>query len=681
MISRAIIVMKTYPIDMNSEIDKDNRNLRAAIWYAKNGWLVFPCHSKNGDRCSCGKINCHSPAKHPRTLYGLKDATTEIEKIKEMWGGWPDANIGLATGTNSGIFFLDVDPRHGGDESLEELERKYCPLPKTIESLTGGGGRHIGFVCNGHKIRSSAGKLGPGLDVRGEGGYVVLPPSIHISGQSYQWEVSGRPNEVEIADPPKWLLEVLKDRQANSPTPPDGKIPAGGRNSVLASLAGTMRRKGMSEASILAALQQENRLRCEPPLPEDEVAGIAKSVARYEPSAASALRFEKPSESKISLKFTSLKDLLAEPREETTWLVEGLLPSGGLSLFVAKPKVGKSTLARQLALAVSRGEDFLGREVKQGSVFYLALEERREDVGKHFEDMGGGDEPIKIFAGIAPVDAIQQVRRAIDLEQPALLIVDTLARLARIKDLNDYSQTTAGLEPFLAMGREARVHVCLLHHEKKGETKGIDSALGSIGIVGTVDTIICLKRSEKYRTISSIQRIGKDLEEVILRFDPTSRTAELGETKKDAETSRYGGLILEFLSDQKDPITEQVICENVEGTHGLKKAALRAVVNEGKILRQGSGKKADPYLYKNAGTPVREYRDVPEYQKQKSELNAQDQKENSGTVILNLFDSGTEGKSFDSEAPIPDKTQDNFTELALEAFPGAEIVYEGPAGD
>jgi DNA primase len=158
---------------------------------------------------------------------------------------------------------------------------------------------------------------------------------------------------------------------------------------------------------------------------------------------------------KASMTFTSLADLFREDEENVSWLVDEMLPVGGFSTLAGKPKGGKSTLARNLALCVAQGKDFLGRKVAKGPVLYLALEEKRAEVKKHFRDMGAtGDEEVYIFASSAPVDALNQIReKAVEL-RPALIIIDPLFRFARVKDSNDYAQVSQALEPLLRLARE-----------------------------------------------------------------------------------------------------------------------------------------------------------------------------------------------------------------------------------
>ena len=124
----------------------------AAVWYATQGLPVLPLHSAPGGFCSCGNPG-HAPGgkeetkagKHPRTLHGFKDATTDLALIEAWWKQWPDANIGIPTGTPSGLLVLDVDPRNGGQESLDGLIVEHGRFPDTAEQMTGGGGRHIIF--------------------------------------------------------------------------------------------------------------------------------------------------------------------------------------------------------------------------------------------------------------------------------------------------------------------------------------------------------------------------------------------------------------------------------------------------------------------------------------------------------------------------------------------------------
>ena len=265
--------------------------LEAALRYARRGWPVFPVHSVDHGKCTCGYTVCSSVGKHPRTAHGVKDATCNEEAIRRLFC-YRQAGIGLAT--SSGLFVLDIDPRHGGDKTLAALEEQHGTLPTTLEVRTGGGGQHLFFASQGGStVRNSVGAIGAGVDVRGEGGYVVLPPSIHVSGNRYEWV---RESDAVVA--PDWLIAKLAADQPRTSKKEDtqGKILEGQRNSTLTSMAGSMRHRGLSFEAILAALTTENRIRCGPPLPTSEVRAIALSVSRYAPPAATRLDDSDPIE-------------------------------------------------------------------------------------------------------------------------------------------------------------------------------------------------------------------------------------------------------------------------------------------------------------------------------------------------------------------------------------------------
>jgi hypothetical protein len=137
-----------------------------ALHYAERGWFVFPC-GWQGER-----------RKHPLTLHGCLDASRDSSIIEAWWQRWPRANVAVATGAVSGDDALDIDPRHGGDVSLAVLVAQYGPLPTTVRAFTGGGGSHILFRHRSG-ITNAGGKLPVGIDVRGDGGYILATPSVH----------------------------------------------------------------------------------------------------------------------------------------------------------------------------------------------------------------------------------------------------------------------------------------------------------------------------------------------------------------------------------------------------------------------------------------------------------------------------------------------------------------------
>jgi putative DNA primase/helicase len=149
-----------------------------------------------------------------------------------------------------------------------------------------------------------------------------------------------------------------------------------------------------------------------------------------------------------SLDFIRVGDLLAEPDEAVEWIVDGLLSAGGFSAMLAKPKVGKSTLARCIALAVARGEPVLGLATTRGPVLYLALEESRRQVKAHFRALGATDEDdVHVYAARMPAEGLIELRAAVAKYQPVLVEIDTLFRATRVKDTSAYAEVTVALDP------------------------------------------------------------------------------------------------------------------------------------------------------------------------------------------------------------------------------------------
>lgn len=298
------------------------------------------------------------------------------------------------------------------------------------------------------------------------------------------------------------------------------------------------------------------------------------------------------------LELTPLSDLLNEPEENVPWALDGILPAGGSSLLAGKPKAGKSTLARNIALAVARGELFFNRATAKGRVIYLALEEKRAKVRSHFRQMGAtGAEPIEILAAPAPAQPLGMLRSSLAQEATALVIIDTMQRFAHIGDLNDYAHVSAALEPIHDLAREFGCHILVVHHLRKSEASELgDVVLGSQAFSGAVDTLLGIRRRDRVRTLQSLQRYGEDLPERVLQFDSARGVLTLGPEKAEADRQAMEPEILTFL-EGRGPEPEAVILAGVDGDTGAKRAALRELVKQGKVQRSGEGRRGAPYQY------------------------------------------------------------------------------------
>ena len=190
---------------------KPNGFVDFALRYAELGWRVMSVWSvdANGE-CRCPKKQkCSTAGKHPRQSKGVKDATTDATKIKK----WKSpANVGIATGVESGIIVIDIDPRHGGNESIGRLEKELGELPKTATAITGGGGKHLVFQHPGGNVGNNQ-DIERGIDMRGDAGYIVAAPSVHASGEEYRWEEGCSPFDIERADLPEAWLRWLQDKR------------------------------------------------------------------------------------------------------------------------------------------------------------------------------------------------------------------------------------------------------------------------------------------------------------------------------------------------------------------------------------------------------------------------------------------------------------------------------------
>jgi Bifunctional DNA primase/polymerase, N-terminal/Primase C terminal 1 (PriCT-1) len=248
--------------------------LDAALRLADLGVHVFPCKARS---------------KEPATIRGLCAATVDPDRIKRLWAIDENFNVGAVTGAVSGFFALDIDSM-AGENAVAALEAEHGALPATIENVTASG-RHVLFQWDpNYEIRNSVSKIAPSVDVRGQQGYILMPPSWHPSGRQYARSVDCAG---VLAAAPEWLL-----RLAGTPTTGARKaVPTeqwcdliasetveGERNSTAARLAGHLLRHNVSPSAVLELLCCWNAARCMPPLPDDEIAQVVDSICRKEAS-------------------------------------------------------------------------------------------------------------------------------------------------------------------------------------------------------------------------------------------------------------------------------------------------------------------------------------------------------------------------------------------------------------
>jgi hypothetical protein len=461
--------------------------LETALSYAARGWPVLALYGVGPDgACGCGGTGRCSAGKHPRWRHGLKEATTEAQRIRAWGKRWEQSNIGIRTGAASGLLVLDIDPRHGGDRALRVLEEAHGPLGRTLECLTGGGGRHLYFAYPGGHVPNSSGRLGAGLDVRAEGGYVVAPPSTHPQGL-YRWKVAPE-DQTLPAQAPAWLLSGLRTPAATGAPAMD--IDQGTRNQRLFSLAGALRRQGLSAEALAAALAAVNERCCRPPLSPGELETIARSVTRYPVEAGSA------AEMAVLTKLSAVKP------SEIRWLWPGRIPLGKLTLLAGDPGLGKSLVTLDIAARVSTGKDWpdSATHEKPAGVVLLAAEDDLADTVRPRLDKAAGDaERVSVLTAVRTAAATRPFNLAADLDhlqgaltanpETRLVVIDPITAYLGDAEAQSNAEIRALLAPLAALAADLQVAIVAVTHLRKSGGKAIYRAMGSLAFTAAARAV------------------------------------------------------------------------------------------------------------------------------------------------------------------------------------------------
>ncbi len=601
-------------------------NLEHALSYALKKWPVFPVHTPGNDgTCSCPNSVCPSPGKHPRTPQGLKDATMDPVTISAWWSEWPDASIGIATGIKSGLVVLDIDPYHEGTKSLLALQERHGELPSTPVTHTGGGGQHyfFGHPGQGVRVMNRTGLDGlPGIDLRGDGGFVVAAPSCHVSGTAYRWDDTLGPDSPLAQFPESLLgLVVRQEARVQQPTGSD-YFQEGERNDRLFSVAGSLHRQGLNAKSLREALLVINRDQCSTPLEDAEVEKIATSITRYPQDAATT--YKKKNGGGIELEdsaTTSLSkrgggkvapqaigDLIEQLEREgelqTSWLWEGFIPTGGLVMLAGSPKAGKSTMAAHLAVAVSQGKPFLGLPTKKSKVLWLGLEERPQDVVRRFSDLGGMTEilvqpgPLRISLSVR-----QELGAVIAKEAVGLVIVDTLSKLWMVNDENDASLVEKGIDPLLQLARETGAAVLILHHTRKSPAENGADIRGSSALFSSVDTaIVYRKQQENTRLLESYSRYAETPSKLVVELSNGAFRAR-GELS-EVQAKEHDEKAMAALSREPQSISTLALKVTVPESSARRMFQDLAKKYPLQVASDGSGRKGDPKTFRLTGREI-----------------------------------------------------------------------------
>lgn len=542
-----------------------------ALRYAALGWPVFPCREND---------------KRPLIEKGLNAATTDEPMIQQLWRENPRANIGAPCGPN--FWVLDIDPRHGGVESLAALEDLHGEIPETLRAKTPSGGVHYYFHPS-PDARNSAGKVGPGIDVRGHGGYVCVEGS-RVNGSGYSFEdwdpLTDTAPQISMA--PKWLTDLAFGKPPKKGPEKQGvQVIEGRRNEFLTREAGKLRRTGQSASVLEAALQALNLERCNPPLAEREVSNIAKSVGRYEP----------PADEFAGVKTAS--SLMGMQLGPARYCVEGRVPCG-LVIIGGRPKARKSWYALQLAIAKASGGRFMRMTTAGCRVLYIALEDNDRRMKQRLEFFGVTPDKAPntlhlVYEWPTGVEGVEKLNRWIDqYPDTGLVIIDVLQRFRGARDPKlsayDGDYQTMGQLHGVAQ-RHDGLTVLVVHHVKKGAVEDPVEALnGTFAIAGAADAYIILRRGgEKDQWIAHID--GRDWaawdHDFVWEFVAQEGWRQTGLADETTLTPNQQSIVK--LAKEQEFLTPSKLAELRVTSKQSAQEALRALVDKG-ALRLYSGK-------------------------------------------------------------------------------------------
>ena len=494
---------------MSKETSLGKKGTAALRLAAECGWAAFPCWGVTDGKCDCGNSECSSAGKHPLSAMapnGFKNATTDEQFIKESWNRFPNANVGIATGNPSGMFVVDIDQKNGGSgiQQFADLSPDgfgYDSFDETPKSVTGSGGLHIVFqMTDSSEVRNGSKLGGLDIDCRGNGGYIIAPPSVNCEG-IYRWEIS--PFDFEPDSPPDYILDLVTGKsqaKQSSENLLEGLSftvqydlqshpgsPKGERNATLCKLVGSyLACNGIDNDLIPLAVAWGQR--GTPPYPQKEVQKtvvmLAEKHARQEP-AKSPSRVVLTPYSKIN-------------PECVDWLWQDRVAIGKLTIVSGDPGLGKTFILLDIAARISTGREFPdGAKCDWGKVIILTAEDGAGDtirprldamsanVGDvfHFEGISNGTDDLDFFQ----LDQhLAELNSAIsELENVRLVVIDPISAYMGKCDSHNNTDVRRVLAPLARLAEEQQSAVVAISHLTKAsaQSKAIYRTMGSLAFV------------------------------------------------------------------------------------------------------------------------------------------------------------------------------------------------------
>jgi hypothetical protein len=577
--------------------------LEAAVGYHARGWSVIPVRSKS-------KIPLVPWAQY-------EHERASLEQIHAWWERWPDANVGVVTGLVSGIIVVDVDVRHGGDP-----QQAYGTNPTGLIQRTGSGGWHLFYTYppNGGWV-SNRTNAKDGIDVRADGGYVVVPPSVHDTGGRYVWTAEGEPQL-----PPAWAIAAEKDIDPTDQSGKDhwladvlGGVKAGGRNDAMAKLAGYFAGKKIPQDVILSLIKMWNQSNEDPAsLTSREMESTVNSVCR------AAKRNAKPAHPADTKRLQEQAEfqVLTLSRygamfgaEEIRWTVEEWLPEKTICFAVSPPGMYKTWMLMDLAVSVASGKPFLGHYpvsdpgpvmLVQQEDYHGSIVERIGTVIKtrfDLEHPGGSEDFLLPGVPNIPIyvhphrrlrfdddDVLSQFTRRVHDLKPKLVIIDPLYSAV---STDDY-MTRAAEELFVlkSLRDVYGTSFVVAHHTRKGEQGGRMDAWGTQFLNAFLETGWQIREGEGKNDIKVSRhfKVSNSPPTLDLHFDIETGGDAHYEVSilEEEEPTDPATTVLMALSG-KD-LTQTAISKELHIRHGPLKTLLTQMVADGRVLRKPDGR-------------------------------------------------------------------------------------------
>lgn len=534
-----------------------NTKLENALSLRELGWSVIPVDS----------------SKKPLVKWEeYQKRIASVDEINVWFSKWPDANIGIVTGSISKLIVVDVDPRHGGTNELFKDFKTPC-------SNTGGGGWHYYFT-SATFITNRAGVF-PGIDIRGEGGYVIAPPSIHSSGGSYKWVIS--PHEVSLSEFPSRIFQSNEKREKGDWQDILSGVSEGERNSSAARVIGKLLSvfpHDEWEEFVIPMIRDWNNQN-NPPLSDRELENTYKSLVERElekrNSGSESLHLYKE-EGAMQWKEPVLISSLSSEQTPVDWLWQGFLARGQFTLFASLWKAGKTTLICWLLKSIENDDQFIGKDTKNTSVLIISEESEAIWAKRKEEYLLGSN----IWLSCRPLNRktntqqwIQFISKTSEFcveNQIDLVIIDTLATFWPVRDENDATQVTSALLPLNSL-LEKDLSVMVVHHDRKSGGEEGTASRGSGALPAYADIIVefrrfdSSKRNDTRRIIKTYSRYEETPPELVLEL--TDKGYEVHGTKAQVVQQEKLSLVLEILPTEPASYSiEKLLSEWPEDEYG-----------------------------------------------------------------------------------------------------------------